>query len=87
MIPEKDNQRMAKEGIAVANAGLVLINSYIAMLFERLEITKDGAFKDEECQQDAIHYLQYVVTGLSNTEEALLPAKQGIVWYAYIATC
>ena len=76
MTMEKDNQRMAKEGIAVANAGLVLINSYIAMLFERLEITKDGAFKDGECQQDAIHYLQYVVTGLSNTEEALLPLNK-----------
>ena len=67
---------MSKEGIAVKNAGLVLMNNYLTMLLDRLEITQNGKFVSDEEQHQAIHYLQYVVTGLSRTEESLLPLNK-----------
>jgi hypothetical protein len=60
------------EGVMVPNAGLVLLNSYFLMLLERLRIFTDKAFVSEEAQLDAVHYLQYVVTGLTQTDESLL---------------
>jgi hypothetical protein len=59
-------------GIAVPNAGLVLLNTYFLMLFERLELLKDKQFISEAARIDAVHYLQYLVTGHSHTEESLL---------------
>ena len=67
---------MSKEGITVKNAGLVLMNNYLTMLLDRLEITQNGKFASDEKQHQAIHYLQYVVTGLSHTEESLLPLNK-----------
>jgi len=66
----------AKGGIPVKNAGMVLISSYIEMLLERLGITGAKKFRDDEARADAPHYLQYVVTGLSATEESLLPLNK-----------
>ncbi len=63
---------MLEQGITIHNAGIVLLNTYFSMLFERLELTKNNSFISEEHQQDAVHYLQYLVTGLSQTEESLL---------------
>ncbi|QHI37229.1 hypothetical protein IMCC3317_26070 [Kordia antarctica] len=60
------------EGVPIPNAGLVLLNSYFLMLFERLGITADKVFKTPENQLDAVHYLQYIVTGLTQTDESLL---------------
>ena len=56
----------------VRNAGIVLCNNYIQILFERLGIMTDGGFNDTSAQLDAILYLQYVVTGLSSSEDSLL---------------
>jgi hypothetical protein len=64
------------ESIVVKNAGVVLLNSYIPMLFERLELVKDRKFTSTANQSDAVHYLQYVVTGFSDTEESLLPLNK-----------
>ncbi len=41
------------------------------MLFERLHVTSNKQFTNAENQRKAVHYLQYLVTGLSNTEETL----------------
>ncbi len=60
------------EGIAIPNAGIVLLNNYFLMLMDRLGVISDNKFKSEEDQQNAVHYFQYIVTGLTETEESLL---------------
>jgi hypothetical protein len=56
----------------VNNAGLVLLNNYFPMLFERLGLLSEDAFKDAESQSKAINYLQYLVTGMQSKEEQYL---------------
>lgn len=65
-----------KEGIAVRNAGIVILNNYIVMLFERLQLVVDNEFNSVKNQIRAAQYLQYVVTGLTKTEEAYLPLNK-----------
>lgn len=62
--------------IPVKNAGIVLLNNYIEMLIERLGLLKDKQFKNKSSQLNAVHYLQYVITGLTKTDEALLPLNK-----------
>ena len=62
--------------ITVKNAGIVLLNNYIEMLIDRLELLEEKQFKDSSSQLNAVHYLQYVVTGLTKTEETLLPLNK-----------
>ena len=71
-IMDAQNLEIQSAGIAVPNAGLVLLNSYFSMLFERLELLESKQFVSEDARINAVHYLQYVVTGLSQTEESLL---------------
>lgn len=66
----------AKEGIVVKNAGLVLVNNYVPALFERLGLIHNKTFIHAEARERAVHYLQYVVTGLNSTEEYLLPLNK-----------
>lgn len=68
----KESQESSVIGVSVPNAGLVLLNNYFLMLFERLELVKNNQFISEEARSEAIHYLQYVVTGLTQTDESLL---------------
>ena len=65
-----------ENAIAIPNAGLVLLNSYIPLLFERLGLIANGQFTSITHQKEAVHYLQYLVTGLSETEEHLLPLNK-----------
>ena len=65
-----------KGGISVKNAGLVIVNSYIAILFERLGLTHDRKFINAESKLQAAHYLQYIVTGQEHTEESSLPLNK-----------
>ena len=58
--------------ILIKNAGLVLMNSYVPILFDRLAVVKTNHFLNTATQLDAVHYLQYVVTGMSNTEESFM---------------
>ncbi|CAM4139376.1 contractile injection system tape measure protein [Pseudoalteromonas byunsanensis] len=55
--------------MSVPNAGLVLIQSFIPHLFDRLGLVSDDKFISEEKQRAAVHYLQFLVTGQSTTEE------------------
>jgi len=66
------SEKLLTEGIYVPNAGLVLLNNYFLMLMERLGIIADKAFKTKDDQLDAVHYFQYIVTGLTQTDESLL---------------
>ena len=68
-----------QEGVSIPNAGLVMLNNYFLMLLDRLGVTKDKAFVSEEAQLDSIHYLQYIVTGLTETEESLLTLNKILV--------
>lgn len=58
--------------LAVQNAGLVIIQGYIVMLFDRLGLLNEDDFISKEKQQQAVLYLQYLATGQSNTEENYL---------------
>lgn len=69
-------ETIAGAGIAIKNAGIVLLNSYIPLLFERLGITRDGKFVSLEKQYDAVHCLQFLITGSDSTEEHLLPLNK-----------
>lgn len=46
------------------------------MLFERLGLVHERRFTDTDAQKAAVHHLQYVVTGISHTEEHLLPLNK-----------
>lgn len=65
-----------KEGIAIRNAGIVIISPYFVMLFDRLGLVRGNKFTTRENQIKAVQYLQYVITGLSNTEEIYLPLNK-----------
>ena len=57
------------KAFAIKNAGLVLLNTYIEMLLERLHLTSNKQFSSTENQNNAVHYLQYIATGIANTDE------------------
>lgn len=73
----KENPKNSpKQGIPVRNAGIVLLNDYIAMLFERLNLTSERKFISNEHQVRAVQYLQYLITGMQETEEVYLPLNK-----------
>jgi hypothetical protein len=49
------------EEIYIANAGLVLAAPYLPRLFDRLNVTEQGAFKDRKAAERAVHLLQFLV--------------------------
>ena len=53
----------------VRNAGIVLVESYIKMLFDRLGLLDSNEFKTHKHQRKAAHCLQWLVTGLHQTDE------------------
>jgi hypothetical protein len=56
------------EEILIHNTGLVLLNGYYFQLFERLGLTENHNFKNEEFQLQAVHFLQYLATGMEQSE-------------------
>ncbi len=61
----------------ITNAGLVLLNSYVPMLFERLGLINDrSAFTDDNARIKAVQYLQVLVTGESAADDNLLPLNK-----------
>ncbi|HTF02552.1 MAG TPA: contractile injection system tape measure protein [Bacteroidia bacterium] len=57
----------------VTNSGIALINNYLPALFDRLKLLKDNEFRTTTAQMQAVHYLQFVVTGSDTITEASLP--------------
>ncbi|OMQ13053.1 contractile injection system tape measure protein [[Flexibacter] sp. ATCC 35103] len=53
----------------INNAGIVVLNSYITLLFERLQLTQNNKFTCLENQKNAVQYLQYIATGSTETQE------------------
>lgn len=55
--------------MVINNAGVVLLQSYIKPLFERLKLIQDDRFVSDSAQRAATHYLQYLICGQSHSEE------------------
>ncbi|MDR3705701.1 MAG: contractile injection system tape measure protein [Paludibacteraceae bacterium] len=66
--PETAKEEEPGETIYIRNAGLVLAAPYLPELFKRFELTENGAFKNRETAERAIHLLQYMVN-----EQTVLP--------------
>ncbi len=60
------------QSLQVGNAGLVLLSSFISSYFERLGLVEGGRFLSGEAQRSATLHLQYLATGLTDTEEQYL---------------
>lgn len=69
---KNESDKLSKNGTTVNNAGIVLLNNYIMMLFQRLDFVSNHQFTSKENQIKAAQYLQYIVTGSSHTEETFL---------------
>jgi Contractile injection system tape measure protein len=54
--------------ISIKNAGLVLLNSYLPILFEKLNLTKDNKFLNTASQSAAVNSLQYLAAGSVNKD-------------------
>lgn len=66
------------EGIHIESAGLVLLWPYWKLLFERLGLVAENDFVSLESRQRAVHILQYLVTGETQTPETLLMLNKWI---------
>ncbi|SIO96202.1 contractile injection system tape measure protein [Vibrio spartinae] len=58
--------------MALFNAGLVLLQSFIPAFFERLQLTQDNQFVTFAMQRRAVHCLQFLATGAQETAEPYL---------------
>lgn len=61
-------EEIFKGSIPVKNAGLVLINHYIPLLFERLNLTDDNKVFWPEKQAAAVHHLQFLASRQLETD-------------------
>ena len=68
-----DSSTEKKFNISIKNAGLVLLSCSIPLLFDRLELTKDGQFLSSQAKLDATQILQFLVTGFAKNEETIMP--------------
>jgi Contractile injection system tape measure protein len=57
-----------KEVISIKNAGLVLLNSYLPLLFEKINLTKDRKFLNTASRSAAVNHLQYLAAGSVNKD-------------------
>ena len=62
----------SKDTIYINNAGLVLLNPFLATYFVRLDMMVGGKFINADAQLRAVHLLQYLVNGKSNNSEHFL---------------
>jgi|GEM_PF-1376676 len=61
-----------EEAVFVSNAGLILLSPFLPRYFETLGMLRNKAFKDVEAATRAVHLLQYLATGQTETAEHLL---------------
>ena len=53
----------------ITNAGLVILQSFITILFDRLGLVEENQFLTPQAQRRAVHYLQFLVTGRTETAD------------------
>lgn len=87
--------------IPVNNAGVVILQGFIKPLFAKQNLLNGEQFVDEQAQRDAVHFIQYLITGCGYTQEQHLvlnkllcglaidePIEAGVdMSAAQIATC
>ncbi|MEZ4774820.1 MAG: contractile injection system tape measure protein [Bacteroidia bacterium] len=56
-------------GIFIENAGLVLLHPFLANYFTALNLIQNGHFVNEESRHRAIHLIQYLASGKTETPE------------------
>lgn len=56
----------------INNAGIVLLQGFFMPLFERLGLIANKQFINDGAQRRAVHYLQFLVSGCSETQEQYL---------------
>ena len=59
----KITSSVVTKGLSVKNAGIVILNSYIPILFERLVFINNHKFGVSESQHRAVHALEYLSIG------------------------
>lgn len=83
LVPEKEKskQKIKQTGnsetdesqtIYIANAGLVLLNPFIPVLFEKAGLISNRTFINEEMQKYAVHLLQYCVNNCEENPEYVM---------------
>ncbi len=75
---ETEMSNTIKEVIPIENAGIVLLGNYFLMLFERLDLLKDGDFADEKSKIKAIQILHFLSSGSVDSEESMLSLNKVI---------
>lgn len=60
------------ESLHLTNAGQVLATPYLPSLFSMLDLTDNGQFKNEEAASKAVHLLQFMVNGSTDSSESTL---------------
>ncbi len=63
------NRELLELGIRIGNSGLVLAAPYLPRLLAILGLIADGSFRSPQAQDRAIHLLQFMADGSSETEE------------------
>jgi hypothetical protein len=74
----------AMASFGVNNAGLVILQDWIRPLFARLDLTENDRFRSREAQRRAVHALQFLATGQSETAEQFLLLNKllcGLAWH------
>ncbi|MDW6002500.1 contractile injection system tape measure protein [Vibrio mangrovi] len=71
-VTDEQPEQLRTIPMAVLNAGLVLIQSFIPAFFERLHLTQDNQFITPGMQRRAVHCLQVLATGVQESGEHLL---------------
>jgi len=69
------------ESVSVHHAGIVLLHSYLPLLFKRLGYIENGSFRNQETRERAVCAIYYLATGESEfPEEELGLAKFLCSW-------
>ena len=69
---EREMEEKLTDGEMIQNAGIVLLNAYLPMLFERAGLIENGKFMDTNSQIKAVQYLHYLSSGSDRSEENML---------------
>ena len=67
--PARDDPEIARDGLPVIDAGLVLLWPFLKTFFDRAELLDEGAFKNADARDHAVSLLHLAVTGQTNPPE------------------